>query len=433
VKAAFVIIRSPMYRLYSPIIDAALDRGWEVECWHDYGQTQTGAKAYQFPGADSAPVFRHGSPVVRGYQGPSELVAWLADAAVDAVIWTGANLAAGLPLPQRRPLLVGQQYLLDTFCGPGPANLLACDVIAFHSQWWLEWAADYFVRERLVTDPGAYLRDAGERAAFVGMAELDAASMIDPDEVRRRWGIPVGQPVVVLFPFPQGTGRTTFWPKMICAEPSRWKQAANVLARQRFEYLPHVWHGWNDRNIVKTIRRFCDRNGAFLLVKSRQKTPVPAYTAALADRCVYDEGYYPATALEALSVADLAVSYYSNTVFESAFARVPHLCLTFEAKDYIGENSDYYSRFYTPEEGSAFQFKGVSTAWSLSEALSQLPTKTLGDFRMDHDARTRYLRKFLTHEAGNGGYRTVDAVERALGRPRPSLSGDRTPVGLERH
>lgn len=44
-KAAFVINRSPAYRLYSPIIDAALARGWEVECWHDY-QAQTGAKGY---------------------------------------------------------------------------------------------------------------------------------------------------------------------------------------------------------------------------------------------------------------------------------------------------------------------------------------------------------------------------------------------------
>lgn len=405
-----------MYRMYGPIIDAALGRGWEVECWHDYSQTQTGAKAYQFPTAESVPAFAHGAPAVRGYQGPSELVARLANEDVDAVVWTGVSLAGGQPLPAKRPLLVGHQYLLDTFCGPGPENLLSCDVIAFYSQWWMEWAADYFARERLVADRHAYIQEAASRAAFVGMAELDAFSMTDPVEVRRRWGIPADQPVVALFPFPQGTGRATFWPRKICAEPSRLKQAAHVLAQRRFEYLPHVWHGWNDRNIVRAIRRFCDRNGAFLLVKSRQKTPVPAYTEALADRCVYDEGYYPATVLEALSVADLAISYYSNTVFEAVFARVPHLCLTFEAKDYIGEDSDYYSRFYTPEEGSAFQFAGVSTAWSIADTLSQLPEKTLADFRMDDDARTRYLRTFLTHETGGGSVLTIEAIERALGR-----------------
>ena len=161
---------------------------------------------------------------------------------------------------------------------------------------------------------------------------MDAARLIDPAEVRRRWGVPAAQPVVVLFLFAQGVGRDTFWPKQICAEPSRLKQLANIVRRGRFEYWPHVWHGWNDLNVVKAIRRFCDRNGAYLLVKSRRKTPVPGYTGALADQCIYDESFYPATVLEALSIASLSVSYYSNSVFESVSLGVPHLCVTYTAE-----------------------------------------------------------------------------------------------------
>jgi hypothetical protein len=194
------------------------------------------------------------------------------------------------------------------------------------------------------------------------------------------------------------------------------RQAAHVLARRRFGYWPHVWHGWNDLNVVRALRRFCDRNGAYLLVKSRRKTPVPEYTEALADRCLYDERYYPATVLEALSIASLSVSYYSNSVFESVSMGVPHLCVTFTAEDYNGADAPYFSRFYSPVEGSPFQFRGASTAWSIPETLERLPAKTLADFAIDPASRACYVDKFLTHDAGDGGVRIIDAIERAARR-----------------
>jgi hypothetical protein len=250
----------------------------------------------------------------------------------------------------------------------------------------------------------------------VGLPELDAVSLIDPEEVRARWGIDRQQPVVVLFPFPQGIGRDSFWPKRICGEASRLRQIANIVVRRRFEYWSDVWHGWNDPNVVKALRAFCDRNGAYLLVKSRRKTPVPAYLEALADRCVYDEDHYPATVLEALSIASLSVSYYSNSVFESVSLGVPHLCVTFAAEDYNGAGSAYFSTFYTAEECSAFQFTGASRAWSIPKTIAQLPRMSLDDFAMDADARRRFISQFLTHEAGGGGVRTIEAIEEALRR-----------------
>ena len=414
-KVAVLITRTPEYRHYAPIIEAALARGWEVECWHDHSQLQTGVKGYQFPSLESVPPFRAGQPVVRGYQGRAELRTWLTEMRVDAVL-TATPDAAGQPFPSPRPLWICKQYFVDSLCWSGPDSLLACDVLAVYSRWWLEWAAGHFEAEGAIADRDTYLRSLSSRAAYVGLPDMDAATLVDRDEVRRRWGIGANQPVVTLFPFPQGMGRSTFWPRRICAEPNRLKQLVHIVAERRFEYLPHVWHGWNDRSLVTALRRFCDRSGAYLLVKSRRKTPVPAYVETLADRCVYDDSFYPSTILEALSIASLSVSYYSNAVFESAWLGVPHLCVTYTAEDYNGAASNFFSRFYTPDEGSAFQFRGVSTAWSLAETLDRLPAKTLGDFTIDPDARERYVRKFLTHDEGDGGVRTIDAIERAAGR-----------------
>ena len=97
---------------------------------------------------------------------------------------------------------------------------------------------------------------------------------------------------------------------------------------------------------------------------------------------------------------------------------MPHLCLTYAVEDYTGTDANYPARFYNPKEGSAFQFRGVSTALCIPEALSQLPAKTLGDFTLDAEAQSRYVQKFLTHDAGNGGVRTIEAIEQALGRKR---------------
>ena len=77
-KVAFLIERRNYYRLFGPIVDRALERGWETECWHDWGQPRTGPKGSEFP--DTAPAFRHGRPGMRTYRGSSELAALLAAA-----------------------------------------------------------------------------------------------------------------------------------------------------------------------------------------------------------------------------------------------------------------------------------------------------------------------------------------------------------------
>ena len=416
-RIAFLISRTPEYRIYGPVIEAALARGWDVECWHDHGQSQTGLKGYQFPSLDIVPVFRNGRPAVRSFQGRAELRSWLAELRTDAVVaFEPASVAVDLPLPAPRPLWVEQQYRLDSFVMHRPDQVLACDLFSAYSRWWIDWVGEYYEAEGTVSDGDRYVRDLAARTAIVGLPELDAVHSIEPAEVRRRWQISADQPVVVLFLFAQGVGRETFWPRQICAEPSPLKQLASIARRGRLEYLPHVGHGWNDVNVVKALRGFCDRNGAYLLVKARRKTPVPAYTEALADRCVYDESFYPATVLEALSIASLSVGYYTTSVFESVSQGVHHLCFTYDGADYNGPNANFFDRFYSPEQGSPYQCRGVTTAWSIPEALTRLPGATLSDFTMDRQARTDYVRKFLTHDGGDVGERLVAAIADALGR-----------------
>ena len=68
-RIGFVIERKNYYRLFGPIIERALARGWQVDCWHDLSQLRSGPKGLEFPDPGAVPSFRHGQPTVRPYRG----------------------------------------------------------------------------------------------------------------------------------------------------------------------------------------------------------------------------------------------------------------------------------------------------------------------------------------------------------------------------
>ena len=250
------------------------------------------------------------------------------------------------------------------------------------------------------------------------MPALDVAREIDQCAVRARWGIPASQPVVVLFPFPAGVGQEAFWPKHIFAEASVARKLARIIRHGRYEYLPDVWRRCDDANVVAALRRFCDLNGAYLLVKARQKTPVPHYLEAAADRCVYDEHVYPGTVFEALSIASLSVGHFTTAAIESVALGIPHLCIPFSADHYFPASATMnirsFEHFFSTAEGGPFQFTGASTVMTVPDVLARLGQMDLSAFRMEEAARRRYVEKFVSHADGRAGERLVSAMAAAV-------------------
>lgn len=406
---AFIIERTNYYRLLGPIIEVALRQGREVECWHCYDLP---SKPGEFPTVESVPRFRSGTPTVRPYEG-AQLQNWLLGRRVDSVV--------ALATPRRilgdradgiRPQWATVQEWVDYFAVNGPEGILSGEVGALASNWWLGWGSEYFLKCGLISDAESYRRSMALRSVAVGLPEVDQLRYIDPAEVRKRWGIPPDQPVVVLLPF--GAASSSFWRRRIFLEPSFSRRLAWILARRRFEYLSHLRHGRNDVSVVRALRAFCDRNGAYLLVKSRRKTPIPDYLSAIADRCLYDESAYPATSLECLSIANLCVSFYSSVVFEAAALRVPSLCVTFSAYD-LGDGDAAETRrldFYLNDiEGHWFNFPGISRTMSIPEAIDTLPRRSLAEFAIDEAAAQRYIEQYVGPEDRHSSERVLAALD----------------------
>jgi hypothetical protein len=284
--------------------------------------------------------------------------------------------------------------------------------VCVYSDFWVEWARGYFA----ALDPR--WREAFEarvlpRVAITGFPALDVLPRIDRAAVRARWGIPAGRPVVLLFPVTLGN-QPGAWARVF-ARGSRAGQALEMLRRRRLGLWPWVCRGWNDRSLAAAIRRFCDRSGAFLLVKIREKDPLRSAIAAVADRVVRDESWHPASALEALSVASLCIHFYSTGALEAACAGCASLCLDRPSEDGRRFLSALNARWRHGGEGHAYHFPGVASFSTIPEAIAELPRRSLADFPLVPEARERYVRRFLGFGDGQSAARVLDAVARRLG------------------
>ena len=402
-RLAVLVLRKNYYRLLGPVVEEALRRGHDVECWHDWSGPRRGPKGSEFP--DRAPAFRSGTPRVRDHRGAADLAErWRRDPP-EAVISIDPPDGALRAATKARWLWL--QYAADILFQATPPGIFDADGVGLYSDHWGRWIERRFAADGVGPD-------LGKKAVVVGAPELDAVHAIDADEVRRRLGLPTGRPIVLYLPFPLHSNVPTPWLRHVHRPATRVEQGARTLLARRWEYWPHVARGWNDRGIVEAARAFCDRHGALLVMKSRRKDPFPRYAARRADWTFYDLSHHPPTILELLSVASLCIHFYSTAVMEAAYCGLPSLCLAPRAEE-LGPSSFGFSFVHNGEEGGLYNAPGVAYWRSLESAFDGLSRWRLDDFPLEAAARRRYVEKFLGFEDGRSSGRLLDAVEGMVG------------------
>jgi len=399
-RIAFLIERANFYRLFAPVVDEALRQGWEVECWHDYSQARHGQKGYNFPAVESAPRFVHGAPRLRTYHGSLELRGVLQQNGTDAVVsLTPRSSELGGDAVSSPAKWLMLQHALSNFIGYGCEGFRGSDGVGLYSDHWTELGLEYFREKQLIRAGDHVEEEIQKKALAVGFPEMEASKLVDPGGVRRRLGIPLDRPVVILLPYSYGFGLSSFRATHRGQERSRRSQLSGVVRQC-----------WTDLNVVRAVRAFCDRNGAHLIVKARLKRPQPIYTKALADTYMYDESVYPATILEVLSIASLCIGFYSTTVHEAAYLGIPSLSIRPVDPDVRGDRAVRLT--FMDRSKSSFDFPGVAAVLEMAEAITDLPRKSLQDFTMDAQARAAYVEKFLGYDDGHSSKRVLDAIRR---------------------
>lgn len=381
-KVAFILHRANYLKLYGPIIDAALERQWQVECWlrdvplsKEYLRVPPELIAAQWGERVAVHVF-----------GKNEDVATLnAEARPDAIISL---------LPRNRYMqqaghecFITLQYNVDTFTIATLQEHISSDYLCLYSPAWLEYAAQYY-SEVLHVDAATVEAQLADKVVYTGFPQMDVFAHINRDEVRARWRIPPGKKVVLALPLDLA-GWPGPWPSFFQSEGfSQWRQL--LKGRKEKGFVSRYWKwalkGWNDSRLAKAVREFADRNDAVLLVKGREKDPIRKAWSEPAFLNFYDEQHYPATVHEAIAIADMCLVFYSTAVQEAAYAGVPALCIDRPNRDTLK-----HQLWRRATVGGPYNYPGVVTWMSLPDSIQQLPMMRLSDFEMDEQARKKYL------------------------------------------
>jgi hypothetical protein len=278
------------------------------------------------------------------------------------------------------------QHSVDTFMDTH-TDLASSDFVCLFSPFWWDYAHRYYAQAAAISNDELE-ETLLPRVAFTGFPQMDAFAQIHADQVRERLGIAPDQKIVLALPLDL-SGWPGSWPAFFAADgPRQWQ----LLFRGHKEpdFMSHYWkwalRGWNDGMLAKSIKVFCQKNDALLVLKGREKDPLRQTWISQADFSVYDASHYPPTIFEAIAISNLCILFYSTAAQEAAYAGVPSLCVDRPNRDLLK-----HKMWRVSTRGGPYNFPGVIEWTSLSDVFLTLESRSIDEFAIDGKARQKYL------------------------------------------
>ena len=423
-KIGFIIERIGMYRIYATVIEEALLRGHEVVCLHNYGQPRNGMKGYEFPYANKVPSFRSGTPCIIPYRNGDDFINSVIGIEIDVIVsgyFHKQYVAVREKLKSEGIRWVSIQHSLDTVVFA--EFMVLPDLNLMYSEKWLDWAVQYLKETGKLNGKSAEAckSELEQRVRFTGYTEPDQKDMVNPEAIRQEWGIPEGKPVVLVIPIDIRHTDNRFYADYVYSMNSPKIQGLIARIAGKSQYLEHIEKGWNEANVVKAIRKFCDNNDAYLLVKARRKSPPSKHLRKVADKIMYDESYYPADIHKCLAIADVCINFFSTVSTIAVPSGVPNICIMPESEDIICSSA------LKPLAGmynELFCHCGASYLLSIPEAINSLPYKSIKDFPITPEGRESYIEKFVGYADGKTATRMMDEIENLVTTLRSQVIKD---------
>ena len=407
----FLLLRKGAIKVVGSIIQAALDRGHRVVLAVNPDEKKPGEQVTEddlkaWPNAARV-TYRRGTPLLPELK--REHVEGLVAPSIHYLLTVTGHEPEIDPIRQSGIKLFSVDYVFETVTSE-PESYQATDVTFYTSQYQRE------LHWRVFREGFAALRptvDVHARSAVVGSTMSDQLRLVDADAVRRRFGVAPGKPVVVFMSLKMvvpGRSRELMW-----GSRPRGIRAFEALLRRRADLLPEIFRGNAYRDLVDAVHEFCRKSGSALIVKSREKNEDPSFLRRIADGFICDDAVYPYTSIELMSIASLCIHFQSGAVLEAAAAKVPSLSVRVSQEHLRSFSSETFDDVYGAHEGSLQNFPGI--VWSLdSEAATErLRTASLADFKVDADARRRYVEKFLGFDDLKASIRVLERIEKSVG------------------
>ncbi|MDD5594698.1 MAG: hypothetical protein PHY94_00435 [Candidatus Omnitrophica bacterium] len=442
-KIVFLIEKHNYYRNFTPLIEEGLARGHTIECWHNYSRPRTGQKWYNFPNINNAPVFTSSQkPKFIEFYGNSDLKNKLESSfGLDAVVSLHApdfylkpQILKNCPF-QWVTLLAFCDILFEPNNHPNGPKQEGSGLFFFYSDFWLKRGKEFL---RIFRPDRSYLLEgAYKKYFFIGVPEFDSFKKINSEEVRRKYNIPQDKSILLYLPFPYNNR----------AADSAWEIAFSGLFtdtdidknggytherkrsfRGRIKHKasclykiakdPSSWEclikGFNEPNVFKAIRKFCDKNGLFLVTKPRLKFPVPEMIKRGSDLMIWDDekNLNPPALKELLSISKMTVSFYSFSILSSIFAGVFHLNIKLPKEFCKGDSAAWY--WFPEGRDSLFNFSGVCENWEISKIFKELEHSGIERFKVDPLRKKEYGSNYLGYDDSCSSVRFFELLEKEL-------------------
>ncbi|MEK6624311.1 MAG: CDP-glycerol glycerophosphotransferase family protein, partial [Bdellovibrionota bacterium] len=282
-------------------------------------------------------------------------------------------------------------------------KILDCDILQIYSREWWKNFVDSDHGKKIF--PASL--EAHSQIVITGCPYHDIGKYLDREKIRLKYGIAPEKRVVLYAPvgmnIPDSRARR-FWLKAFFYS-KRFIRLQNYFAKLSF--IPQDWRV-SERNIVDSIREFCDRENAVLIVKGRVKKPISEYINKVADYVFYDEDFYPSTIIELIKISDLAITHFSSMSFELAHQGVYNINVK------IGPTWAFMKKSLCKIFGFGFIFDleidGLNEICDSVSFLNKIKTKQLDDFRVMASKVSEFSHKYFNGPPGDSTRKTVDAI-----------------------
>jgi len=284
------------------------------------------------------------------------------------------------------------------------------------------WPSRHYLEQAIELGVGS--REALEaKAEFVGYVRADPLSQSSREATRREWGIATNRPVVLFVPdgYRLGRGRAyvTDWYRHVWCVESRPERLARAVVARRS--LQAVWEAISEPDsygqVVRAVRRFCDRNDVQLVLMPRRKKewvagqPLTREERQAADHTIKEDEYYPQTFPKAAQMADLVVcGYCSGCVLDTIAAGVPYVTIAHPARARLPKDFRYDERFAR----DVGHWPGATWLIGMKQFARSFGAQSLEHYRLDPEVLARVRERFLGSVDGLCAQRVLASIRRRL-------------------
>ncbi len=160
-----------------------------------------------------------------------------------------------------------------------------------------------------------------------------------------------------------------------------------------YNLIKRYYDFYNELNVIKSIRKFCDLNNYEFIVKPRLKFPYINKLKKYADKVIFDDesSQYPSLFQKELSTADLVIGSLSSSVYEVVMFKIPYINIEIPEIAFKSKSNKFMHNY---GKNLTYNFDKVVFNYKIENFVTNFKNEKPGKFSLSKKKSELYLKKF---------------------------------------